>query len=110
MRGFPYVRCGGTPTLPVMFLEFRQSEFFGLAAFDGEGRVVWYFRAPEGERPYVMARRPNGNIVYLAGFKGGITVIVRNIFDHLSPADRTAPASNRTLRGHPIWGISASLL
>ena len=167
----------GAPTLPVTFLEFRQTEFFGLAAFDGEGHVVWYFKAPEGEQPYVMARRPNGNIVYLAGFKGGTTAaglveidptgrelhrltdecapfgpmhhevqvlpdgrvlylsrdvlwdgygdpavpqegdtlgiweaeagtatIVWNIFDHLSPAERVAPASNRTLPGHPMWG------
>ena len=167
----------GAPTLPVTFLEFRQTEFFGLAAFDGQGHVVWYFQAPEGEQPYVMARRPNGNIVYLAGFKGGTTAaglveidptgrelhrladecapfgpmhhevqvlpdgrvlylsrdvlwdgygdpavpqegdtlgiwdaeagtaeIVWNIFDHLSPADRVAPASNRTLPGHPMWG------
>ena len=167
----------GAPTLPVTFLEFRQSEFFGLAAFDGDGHVVWYFQAPEGEQPYVMARRPNGNIVYLAGFKGGTTAaglveidpmgrelqrlsdecapfgpmhhevqvlpdgrvlylsrdvlwdghgepaapqegdtlgvwdaeagtasIVWNIFDHLSPADRVEPASNRSLPGHPMWG------
>ena len=167
----------GAPTLPVTFLEFRQSEFFGLAAFDGAGHVVWYFPAPDGEQPWVMARRPNGNIVYLAGFRGGTTAaglveidpagreirrltdvcapfgpmhhevqalpdgrvlylsrdvlwdgygdppapqegdtlgiwdaeagaaaIVWNIFDHLSPADRVAPASNRTLPGHPMWG------
>ena len=167
----------GAPTLPVTFLEFRQSEFFGLAAFDGDGHVVWYFQAPEGEQPYVMARRPNGSIVYLAGFKGGTTAaglveidpmgrelqrlsdecapfgpmhhevqvlpdgrvlylsrnvlwdghgepaapqegdtlgiwdaeagtasIVWNIFDHLSPADRVEPASNRSLPGHPMWG------
>ena len=167
----------GAPTLPVAFLEFRQSEFFGLAAFDGDGHVVWYFQASEGEQPYVMARRPNGNIVYLAGYKGGTTAaglveidplgreihrladecapfgpmhhevqvlpdgrvlylsrdvlwdghgdpavpqegdtlgiwdaeagtaeIVWNIFDHLSLADRVAPASNRTLPGHPMWG------
>ena len=167
----------GAPTLPVTFLEFRQSEFFGLAAFDGAGRVVWYFPAPDGEQPWVMARRPNGNIVYLAGFQGGTTAaglveidpagrelrrltdvcapfgpmhhevralpdgrvlylsrdvlwdgygdppapqegdtlgiwdaeagtaaIVWNIFDHLSPADRVEPASNRTLPGHPMWG------
>ncbi len=167
----------GAPTLPVTYLEFRQSEFFGLAAFDGEGHVVWYFPAPDGEQPWVMARRPNGNVVYLAGFGGGTTsaglveiepagrelrrltdvcapfgpmhhevraladgrvlylsrdvawdgygdstapqegdtigvwdaetgaaAIVWNIFDHLSPADRVAPASNRTLPGHPMWG------
>ena len=167
----------GAPTLPVTFLEFRQSEFFGLAAFDGAGHIVWYFPAPDGEQPWVMARRPNGNVVYLAGFRGGTTsaglveidpagrelrrltdvcapygpmhhevqvladgrvlylsrdvswdgygdstapqegdtigvwdaetgaaAIVWNIFDHLSPADRVAPASNRTLPGHPMWG------
>ena len=66
---------GGSPTLDVTFLEFRQHEFVGLAAFDGEGRVVWYFEPPEGEQPYVMARRPNGNIVYIAGFKGGTTAL-----------------------------------
>lgn len=66
---------GGSPTLDVTFLEFRQHEFVGLAAFDGEGRVVWYFEPPEGEQPYVMTRRPNGNIVYIAGFKGGTTAL-----------------------------------
>ena len=66
---------GGSPTLDVAFLEFRQHEFVGLAAFDGEGRVVWYFEPPEGEQPYVMTRRPNGNVVYIAGFKGGTTAL-----------------------------------
>ncbi len=66
---------GGAPTLDVTFLEFRQHEFVGLAAFDGAGRVVWYFEPPDGEQPYVMSRRSNGNIVYLAGFKGGTTAL-----------------------------------
>ena len=30
--------------------------------------------------------------------------IIRNIFDHLSPADSVEPASNRTLPGNPVWG------
>ena len=155
--------------------EFRQHDFFGRAAFDGEGPIIWYFQAPDGEQPYVMARGANGNIVYLARFQGGSTAagpveidpfgrelhrltdrcvpfgpmhhevqvlpgwrvlyvsrdvlceapvpqegdtlgiweaeagtgaIIRNIFDHLSPADSVEPASNQTLPGHPVWGGS----
>jgi hypothetical protein len=66
---------GGAPTLDLTFLEFRQHEFVGLAAFDGEGHVVWYFEPPEGEQPYVMDQRADGNIVYVAGFKGGTTAL-----------------------------------
>ena len=34
--------------------------------------------------------------------------IIRNIFDHLSPADGVEPASNRTLPGHPMWGAASA--
>lgn len=59
----------------LIFMEFRQHEFVGLVAFDRTGDVVWYFEPPEGEQPYVMSQRPNGNIVYLAGYKGGTTAL-----------------------------------
>ena len=168
---------GGTPTHDLTYLEFRQEDFLGLAAFDGQGHVVWYFAGPGEEQPYVMARKPNGNLVYIAGFEGGTTAkalveinplgeevdrlvdecspfgpihhevqilpdgrvmylsrkilkpgygnppkpqegdtlgiwdqargenkIVWNIFDFISPADRTVPDSNRTLPGNPVWG------
>ena len=36
--------------------------------------------------------------------EAGTASIVWNIFDHLSPADRVEPASNRSLPGHPMWG------
>ena len=167
----------GSPTLDVTYLEFRQAGFMGLAAIDGQGHIVWYFEPPEGEQPYVMARKHNGNIVYIAGHKGGTTGmglveitplgeevdrlvdecspfgpihheiqvlrdgrimylsrdvrrpgygdppmpqegdtigiwdqanrvnrIVWNIFDFISPAERTVPDSNRTLPGNPVWG------
>ena len=168
---------GGTPTHDLTFLEFRQEGFLGFAAFDGEGHIVWYFPGPGEEQPYVMAQKPDGNIVYIAGFEGGTTAkalvevdplgeevdrlvdvcspfgpihhevqilpdgrvmylsrevlrpgygdppkpqegdtigiwdqttgenrIVWNIFDFISPADRTVPDSNRTLPGNPVWG------
>ena len=70
----------GQPTRPITFLEYRQKGFMGLAAVDSEGEIVWYFKGadgipdePTGEQPYSMARRPNGNIVYIAGFQGGTT-------------------------------------
>ena len=168
---------GGRPTHDITFMEFRQEGFLGLAAIDAEGYVVWYFAAPDEEQPYVMAQKPNGNIVYIAGFEGGTTGkglveinplgeeldrledecspfgpihhevqvlpdgrvmylsrailspgygdppspqegdtvgiwdqesgenrIVWNIFDFISPEERTVPASNRTLPGNPVWG------
>ena len=59
----------GTPTRNLTYMEFRQKSFKGFAAIDTEGYVVWYYSALPGEEPYVMARRDNGNIVYLAGGK-----------------------------------------
>ena len=167
----------GAPTHDLTFLEFRQAGFMGLVAFDGGGHVVWYFEAPEDEQPYIMAQKPNSNIVYIAGHRGGTTGkglveitplgeevdrlvdecplfgpihheievlgdgrimylsrdvqrpgygdppkpqegdtigiwdqangrndVVWNIFDFISPAERTVPDSNRTLPGNPVWG------
>ena len=79
----------GQPTRPITFLEYRQKGFMGLAAFDGEGEIVWYFKGaegvpdePTGEQPYSMDRRPNGNIVYIAGFQGCL------LYTSPSPRDR----------------------
>jgi hypothetical protein len=169
----------GQPTRPITFMDYRQAGYFGLVAFDGNGQVVWYYKASEGdgEQPHAMVRKPNGNIVYIAGFQGGTTSlglveidptgkevnrlvgecspfspihhevqilpdgrvmylardvlwegygdplhpqegdtigiwdpatgeneIVWNIFDHISPADRTEPDSDRRLPGFPVWG------
>mgnify|MGYP001309941051 FL=1 len=167
----------GKSTNDLTFLEFRQAGFMGLAAFDAKGHIVWYFEGPEDEQPYIMAQKPNRNIVYIAGHKGGTTGkglveitplgeeidrlvdecspfgpihhdidilqdervmylsriiqhpgygvppkpqegdtigiwdqsrnrndIFWNIFDHISPSDRTKPDSNRTLPGNPVWG------
>lgn len=63
----------GEPTLPLTFMEFRQAGFLGLAAYDSDGNIVWYFEGPNEEQPYVMTQKPNGNIVYIAGFRGGTT-------------------------------------
>ena len=170
---------GGKPTRPLTFMDYRQAGFFGLAAFDGGGQVVWYYKASDGDgrQPEAMARKPNGNIVYVAGFQGGTTSIglveidpmgrevdrligecspyspihheaqilpdgrimylsrdilwegygepphpqegdtigiwnqetdaneiVWNIFDYISPSDRTEPDSDRRLPGFPLWG------
>ena len=65
----------GQFTQELIFMEFRQHEFVGLVAFNKTGDVVWYFQPPDGEQPYVMSQRPNGNIVYLAGYKGGTTAL-----------------------------------
>ena len=167
----------GAPSHPITFLEFRQLGYMGLAAFDGRGHVVWYYVARDEEQPYVMAQRPGGNILYIAGHKGGTTAkgiveidplgveqarlvdecspfgpihheldlmddgrvmylsrrvlrpgygdpprpqegdtigiwdpatggnrIVWDIFDFISPEERTVPDSNRTLPGNPLWG------
>ena len=170
---------GGQPTRPLTFMDYRQAGFFGLVAFDAEGQIVWYFKASEGDgqQPDGMVRKPNGNIVYVAGYQGGTTSsglveidpmgrqvdelvgecspfspihhevqvlpdgrimylsreilwegygdpshpqegdtigiwdqqtekneIVWNIFDHISPSDRTEPDSDRRLPGFPLWG------
>ncbi len=165
------------PTHDLTFLEFRQAGFNGLVAIDAAGVVVWYYEGPDGDEPWVMARRSGGNILYVAGFEGGTTgkglveispigeelgrlvdecspfgpihhevlvlgdgrvmylsrdvlrpgygdppapqegdtigiwdraadsnEIVWNIFDFISPSDRTMPASNHTLPGFPMWG------
>ena len=63
----------GSPSHPITFLEFRQQGYMGLAAFDGRGHVVWYYEARYEEQPYVMAQRPDGNILFIAGHKGGTT-------------------------------------
>ena len=167
----------GAPSHPLTFLEFRQQGYMGLAAFDGRGHVVWYYEARDEEQPYVMTQRPDGDILYIAGHKGGTTAkgiveidplgveqarlvdecspfgpihheldllddgrvmylsrrvlrpgygdpprpqegdtigiwdpgsggneIVWDIFDFISPDERTVPDSNRTLPGNPLWG------
>ena len=71
--------------------EFRQHEFFGRAAFDGEGPIIRYFQAPDGEQPYVLARGANGNIVYLAGSRRnhrGRTGRDRPVRPRAAPIDR----------------------
>ena len=55
----------GKPTHDLTFMEFEQPGFSGLAAIDGSGRVVWYYESPAPDQhPRVMARKPNGNIVF----------------------------------------------
>ena len=167
---------GGDSTFDLTYMEFRQEGFLGLAAYDSKGNIVWYFEADNEEQPYVMSKKENGNIVYIAGYGGGTTStgiveitpdgkevnrlddickpygpihhevlalendqiiylsreikeiklpnkiakqegdtigvwnqntntnkIVWNIFDHISPLERTY-SSNKTLPGNPIWG------
>lgn len=167
---------GGNPSFNLTYMEFRQEGFLGLAAYNSEGNIVWYFEADNEEQPYVMSKKENGNIVYIAGYGGGTTSagiveitpdgkeinrlddickpygpihhevlalannqimylsreikeinlpnkiakqegdtigiwnqntntnkVVWNIFDHISPLERT-PSSNKTLPGNPIWG------
>tara|TARA_A100001037_G_scaffold306767_1_gene355199 strand:- start:2260 stop:3822 length:1563 start_codon:yes stop_codon:yes gene_type:complete len=64
---------GGTPTFDLIYLEFRQEDFLGLAAYNSKGEIVWYFEADNNEQPYVMSKKENGNLVYIAGFEGGTT-------------------------------------
>ena len=63
----------GQPTNPITFLEFRVKEFMGLVAYDQFGDIVWYYEGIGGDEPYVMDRKPNGNIVYIAGDYAGTT-------------------------------------
>ena len=57
----------GQPSKPIVFLEFRIKEFMGLVAYDQFGDIVWYYEGIDGDEPYVMDRKSNGNIVYIAG-------------------------------------------
>ncbi len=63
----------GQPSKLITFLEFRVRDFMGLAAYDQFGDVVWYYEGINGDEPYVMDRKSNGNIVYIAGDHSGTT-------------------------------------
>ena len=63
----------GKPTKAITFLEFRVQEFMGLVAYDQFGDIVWYYEGIAGDEPYVMDRKSNGNIVYIAGDHSGTT-------------------------------------
>ena len=63
----------GKPTKAITFLEFRVQEFMGLVAYDQFGDIVWYYEGIDGDEPYVMDRKSNGNIVYIAGDHSGTT-------------------------------------
>ena len=64
-----FLVVSGRPTNDLTYLEFRQASFRGLVAIDGEGYIIWYYSGLSDEEPYVMDRRDDGNIVYLAGGK-----------------------------------------
>ena len=60
----------GKPTHDLTYFNFEFTLFSGLVAIDGEGYIVWYYRAPDKDRmpqqPQAMALKPNGNILYIA--------------------------------------------
>lgn len=63
----------GTPTTPlVMLAVFRPDGFRGQVAVDAAGEVVWYWRG-QGVA-YGMARRANGDFVFLDQLRGLVQV------------------------------------
>ena len=64
---------GGNSSYDLTYMEFRQEGFLGLAAYNSKGKIVWYFQPNNEDQPYVMSKKENGNIVYIAGYEGGTT-------------------------------------
>lgn len=63
----------GWPTTPLVLLHlFRPDGFKGYAVVDAAGEVVWYWRGTGF--PYGMARRQNGDFVFLDGARGLVEV------------------------------------
>jgi hypothetical protein len=63
----------GTPTTPLVLLHlFRPDGFKGYAVVDAAGEVVWFWRGTGF--PYGMARRQNGDFVFLDGARGLVEV------------------------------------
>ena len=67
LRKAEFEVLAGEPTADLTFMEFVHDGFWGLIAIDGEGRIVWYYRADERRHKVgAMARKVGGNIVYEA--------------------------------------------
>lgn len=73
----------GTPSEDLTFMDFNMDHgeeadeddlpiFVGLVTIDGEGEIVWYVETDESEETgtLAMARKPNGNIVYIENENG----------------------------------------
>ena len=59
----------GTPTTPLVLLHlFRPGGFSGWAVVDAQGEIVWYWRGTAFS--FGMARRQNGNFVFLDQARG----------------------------------------
>ena len=69
-----------------------------------DGRVLYLSREVLWDGYGDPAVPQEGDTIGIWDAAAGTAAIVWNIFDHLSPADRVEPASNRTLPGHPMWG------
>ena len=82
----------GTPTVPYMMLELRQTGgFSGFVVVDGAGRPVWYFRTQGTASSFT--RRANGNFVFLDGERGLMEVnregqVVRQLPQEARPGRR----------------------
>jgi hypothetical protein len=63
----------GSPTTPLVLLHlFQQNGFRGYAIVDSGGEVVWYWRTVD--YPFGMARRDNGNFVFMDHGRGLVEV------------------------------------
>src|SRR5690606_38167843 len=66
-------RVEGRSTLPLVLVHlFHPDGFKGYAVLDPVGEVVWYWRTEDF--PFGMARRPNGNFVFMDKGRGLVEV------------------------------------
>ncbi len=69
-----------------------------------DGRVMYLSRAIEDWGDGIDARPQEGDTLGIWDPSNGSTKIVWNIFDHISPMDRTFPNSDSTLPKQFMWG------
>jgi hypothetical protein len=63
----------GTPTVPLALVHLYDKEKFkGYVIVDGDGEVVWFWRTKDF--PFGMARRANGNFVFMDKGRGIVEV------------------------------------
>jgi Arylsulfotransferase (ASST) len=67
------VRASGTPTVPLALVHLYDKEKFkGYVIVDDQGEVVWFWRTKDF--PFGMARRRNGNFVFMDKGRGIVEV------------------------------------